>query len=219
MTTSPPPNPADHPPTPSPAAGEPPGGVPGIFQRLDQCQSFPYSKKEYARRAAWGLVRATLFRRSPRRAFRWRAALLRWFGATVGANVYIRPTCDVFHPWLLTTGDWVSLADGVAVYNLGPIRIGSHTTISQGAYLCAGSHDYARPDLPLVRPPITIGSGVWIAAQAFVGPGVTVGDNAVVGARAVVARDVPPGTVVAGNPARVIKARPMPGMPDAAAGA
>jgi putative colanic acid biosynthesis acetyltransferase WcaF len=114
------------------------------------------------------------------------------------------------YPWLLEVGDWVSIADGVTIYNLGRVRIGSHSAISQGSHICAGSHDYARADLPLTRPPITIGAGVWVAADAFVGPGVTVGDNSVVGARAVVTRDVPPGVVVAGNPARVIKQRPMP---------
>jgi putative colanic acid biosynthesis acetyltransferase WcaF len=75
--------------------------------------------------------------------------------------------------------------------------------------VCAGTHDYTKPNLPLERPPIAIGSGVWIAAGAFIGPGVTVGDNTVVGARAVVMSDVEPGVVVAGNPAKVIKQRPM----------
>ena len=113
------------------------------------------------------------------------------------------------HPWLLTLGNNTFVSDDVTVYNLGPVTIGDQTVISQGSYLCAGTHDYTRPDLPLVRSPITIGSGVWICAQAFIGPGVTIGDNSVVGARAVVTRDVPPGVVVAGNPARVIKPREM----------
>jgi putative colanic acid biosynthesis acetyltransferase WcaF len=123
--------------------------------------------------------------------------------------VLIRPTTTIVHPWLLEMGDWSVLADGVTVYNLGPIRIGTHTVISQNTYLCAGTHDYTREDLPLVRPPITIGNGVWVAAAAFIGPGVTIGDNSVVGACAVVARDVPPGVVVAGNPAKIIKNREM----------
>jgi putative colanic acid biosynthesis acetyltransferase WcaF len=63
--------------------------------------------------------------------------------------------------------------------------------------------------LPLLKPPIKVGSGVWIAREAFIGPGVTVHDNAVVGARAVVMKDVPPATVVAGNPAQVVKERAM----------
>ena len=61
--------------------------------------------------------------------------------------------------------------------------------------------------MPLVRKPVAIGHSVWIAAGAFVGPGVTVGDGAVVGARAVAVKDVPAWTVVAGNPARVVKSR------------
>jgi putative colanic acid biosynthesis acetyltransferase WcaF len=48
---------------------------------------------------------------------------------------------------------------------------------------------------------------VWIAAEAFVGPGVSVGDNSVVGARAVVVKDVPPNVVFAGNPAKKISNR------------
>src|SRR5207248_7246530 len=85
----------------------------------------------------------------------------------------------------------------------------SHSVLSQDVYVCAGTHDPSLPLLPLLRPPIRIGSGVWIAAQAFIGPGVTIGDNSVIGARAVVVKDIPPGVVAAGNPARVLKPRPM----------
>jgi putative colanic acid biosynthesis acetyltransferase WcaF len=61
--------------------------------------------------------------------------------------------------------------------------------------------------MELVSAPIRIGDGAWVAARAFVGPGVQVGEGAVVGACAVVTKDVPPWSVVAGNPARVIKPR------------
>ena len=54
---------------------------------------------------------------------------------------------------------------------------------------------------------IVIGDDAWIAAGAFIGPGVTIGAGAVVGARAVVMKDVPPWTVVAGNPAKFISKR------------
>jgi putative colanic acid biosynthesis acetyltransferase WcaF len=135
--------------------------------------------------------------------------LLRWFGAKLGPHCGIRPSTKIFHPWLFEMGDWSMLADGVLVYNLGPVKIGEHSVVSQDAFLCAGTHDYTDPILPLQRPPITIGDGVWIATQAFIGPGVTVGNNSVVGARAVVMKDVEPGVIVAGNPARVIKPREM----------
>jgi putative colanic acid biosynthesis acetyltransferase WcaF len=61
--------------------------------------------------------------------------------------------------------------------------------------------------MPLVKAPIRICADAWICADAFVGPGVTVGDRAIAGARAVVVKDVPPDTIVAGNPARVIGQR------------
>ena len=107
-------------------------------------------------------------------------------------------------------GEHSCLADGVLVYNLGPLSIGDHTVISQRVHICNGSHDYSKSDLPLLRPTSKIGSGVWICADAFIGPGVTIGDNAIVGACAVVTHDVPPMKIVAGNPAVVIRERPRP---------
>jgi putative colanic acid biosynthesis acetyltransferase WcaF len=52
--------------------------------------------------------------------------------------------------------------------------------------------------------PVVISEKAWVAAEAYIGPGVTLGAGAVAGARAVVVRDVPPGMMVVGNPARLI---------------
>jgi putative colanic acid biosynthesis acetyltransferase WcaF len=109
-------------------------------------------------------------------------------------------------------GEYSTLADRVDVYNLGRVSIGDQSVISQGTEICAGTHDYTKPNLPLVRSEISIGSGVWICASAFISPGVTIGDNSIVAARAVVTRDVPPGVIVGGNPAKVLRERPMAGM-------
>lgn len=178
-----------------------------VFQRLDTCAAFPYSKGEYLRRFLWLIVYGLLVRHSPGRLRGWRVFWLRRFGARIASTCNIRPTARVRHPWLLTMGEHSTLADNVEAYNLGPIVIGDHTVISQNAHLCNGTHDYRQPSLPLLRPQMRIGSGVWICADAFIGPGVTIGDNALVGARAVVTGDIPRDVIAAGNPARVIRPR------------
>jgi len=181
----------------------------GPFQQLDTCKGYPYRLSEYARRWAWEWVQRVLIGFSPRRAYRWRRFWLRLFGATLGQAGAIRPDTRIIHPWLLSIGRYSILSDGVTVYNLGHVTIGDHTVVSQDVYICAGTHDYTKPDMPLLRPEITIGHGIWIGAGAFIGPGVNVGNNSVIGARAVVVKDVPAGMVVAGNPARIVKPRDM----------
>lgn len=184
-----------------------------MFQRLDTTARFPYTPGEYARKFLWEWVQRTMIRWSFRRAEGWRRFWLRLFGAHISRTCKIKPTTIIRHPWLLTMGDYSVLAEDVEVYNLGPVEVGDHSVVSHQAYLCAGTHDYTRPDLPLLRPPIRIGRGVWVCTKAFIGPGVTVGDNSIVGAAAVVMRDVPPGVIVQGNPAAVVKPRPMGGAP------
>lgn len=181
-----------------------------VYQRLDEVAGYPYPLRDYVRRLGWTLVQALLIRTSPGRAMAWRRFWLRVFGAKVGKLAGIRPTTRIVHPWLLTLEDYAMLGDGVTVYNLGQVTVGEHSVVSQNVHLCAGTHDYTKPDLPLVRSTITIGRGVWVCADAFIGPGVSIGDNTVVGARSVVVKDVEPGVVIAGNPARVVKQRPMP---------
>jgi putative colanic acid biosynthesis acetyltransferase WcaF len=148
-----------------------------------------------------------LFRFSPRPCFGWRRAVLRCFGASVGRQVHVYGSTRIYFPWNLTVGDWTAIGEDALIYNLGPVTLGQKVTVSHGAHLCAGTHDYRDPQMPLLKPPIRIEDQAWICADAFVGPGVVVGEGAVVGARAVVTRDVAPWTIVAGNPARFAKKR------------
>ena len=161
------------------------------------------------RRLLWSMVQSTLYRYSFHTWSNWRVMLLRQFGAKIGETCTIRRTSSVYYPWLLEMGELGCLGDDVVVYNLGLVRLGARSSLSQEAYICAGTHDYTSLAMPLVTAPITIGADAWICARAFIGPGVTVGEGAVVGACAVVMKDVPPWTVVAGNPARLIKERKM----------
>jgi putative colanic acid biosynthesis acetyltransferase WcaF len=165
-----------------------------------------YSRSEMFRRILWAFGQ-WLFRLSPRPYFGWRRLVLRCFSAKIGAHVNTYPSTRIYFPWNLTVGDWSAIGEEVLIYNLGPVTLGQKVTVSHRAHLCAGTHDYTQPDLPLLKPPIEIKDQAWICADAFVGPNVVIGEGAVVGARAVVTKNVEPWTIVAGNPARFIKKR------------
>lgn len=169
-------------------------------------KSAKYSRKELLLRLVWGMA-IPLFRFSPRTLFAWRSFLLRLFGARVGRQVHVYNTATVYMPWNLVIGDWSCIGEHAYIYNLGMINIGSKTTISHRAHLCAGTHDYESPDLTLVKPPINVADQAWICTDSFLGPGVSIGEGAIVGARAVVTKDVDPWVIVAGNPAKAIKKR------------
>jgi putative colanic acid biosynthesis acetyltransferase WcaF len=178
-------------------------------ERLDVAacrEARPYRNREYIARVLWALT-TPLFRFSPRPLFGWRRLLLRAFGARVGRDAHVYPSARIYLPWMLTLGEQASIGEWALIYNLGPVTIGDRATISHWAHLCAGTHDYRDPALPLLRLPIEIGAQAWVCADAFIGPGRRVGEGAIVGASAVVVSDVPDWQIAAGNPARIIKQR------------
>lgn len=163
----------------------------------------------------WWLVQATLFRGSPQFLYGWRRWLLRRFGARIGEGVIIRPSVRVTYPWKLTIGDHAWIGDDVVLYTLGEITIGAHAVVSQRSYLCTGNHDYTRPSFDIYAKPICVGEHAWLATDVFVAPGVTVGAGTVVGARSSVFRSLPGGVTAVGNPARVVRERPVSEVHDA----
>ena len=162
-------------------------------------------------RVIWNVAWLFLARWTPQRGIRlfntWRIFLLRLFGARIGKKSWVMSSCEIWQPWNLVIGDYVSIAEHVVLYNVDTIAIGNQVVISREAFLCAASHDVTSPIMELTHAPIEIGSEAWIAARAFIVPGVKVGEGAVVAAAAVAAKDVPAWTVVAGNPAKVVKER------------
>lgn len=166
-----------------------------------------WSRKELLGRLIWETLGTLAFRIIPRPFWGARCAVLRAFGADIGANVRVYPTVRMAIPWNISIGNYAAVGDRVTLYSLGRITVGSNVTISQGAHLCAGTHDYRDPTLPLQKVPISVCDGAWICADAFLGPGVTIGELAVVGARATIVRDVAPHAIMAGNPAMQIGER------------
>jgi putative colanic acid biosynthesis acetyltransferase WcaF len=176
----------------------------GTGARAELVPSPPPSLSDKIRRFAWSLVQGTVYRWSPVPLHGWRRMLLRLFGAKVAAGAHPYPDAKVWAPWNLIMERQSCLGPRSICYSAGLVHLGENAVISQGAHLCAATHDHRHPDFTLMIAPIVIESHAWVAAEAFVGPGVTIGTRAVVGARSVAMKDVPPGKVVAGNPATCV---------------
>jgi putative colanic acid biosynthesis acetyltransferase WcaF len=172
---------------------------------LDGGPSFSLSNR--LGRALWNVTWALLASWTPPPLNRWRCFLLRLFGAKIGKGVRFYGSARVWHPANLVLEDGVVVGPGANCYNQGHIYIGYKATVSQGAHLCASSHDVNDYHNQLTLRPIRIEGYAWIAAEGFVGPGVTVGEGAVLGARGVAMRDLVPWTIYRGNPAAEIGKR------------
>lgn len=162
-------------------------------------------------RSAWEIVRMLLFRPTPAPLHAWRRFILRSFGARIGHRVAVYPSALIWAPWNLAIDAGATIGGGAIIYNVDHITVGRYAVISQGAHLCTASHDHDSAGFELVTAPIHIEENAWVAAEAFVGPGVTISKAAVVGARAVVVRSVDERAIVVGNPAKVIRQRPIEG--------
>lgn len=166
-----------------------------------------HSRRNRWARAAWMLVWLCLFRPSPVFCRAWRRMLLRCFGAGIGPGVKVLPSVRIWAPWNLDMAAESCLGAQVDCYNVAPVTLGAHATVSQYSFLCSASHDPSDPNMALVSAPINILQEAWVCADVFVGPGVTVGEGAVVGARSSVFRDLPPWQICHGTPARAVRAR------------
>lgn len=105
-------------------------------------------------------------------------------------------------------GDHTRIGIGNVV--IGPVRIGDHVILAQNIVLSGLNHGYTDPDVPIALQPCSVAEIVveddcWIGANSVITAGVTIGRHSVVAGGSVVTKNVPPYTVVAGNPARPIR--------------
>lgn len=169
-----------------------------------------YSLTIYLYRALWALGKI-FYKLMPNCFWGPRHFILKCYGAKIGKNSKIYSSAKIAFPFNLVVGENTCIGENVNLYNLGYLHIGSNVTISQGAYLCGGTHNYnKRKDalrMPLVKSNILIKDGVWVCAEAFVGPGVTISQNSIIGARSVIFKNVPSESIIVGNPGQIIKKR------------
>jgi putative colanic acid biosynthesis acetyltransferase WcaF len=154
----------------------------------------------------WNLGQWFLFS-SPLPGSVWRIWILRAFGAQVGAGVIIKPRVRVKFPWKLTIGDHVWIGEDVWIDNLASVRVGSNSCISQGAYLCTGSHDWTSRAFDLIARPIEVGERVWLGAMVRLAPGTVAADGCVVTLGSVASGGLKENTIYSGVPAIPTKDR------------
>ncbi|HZZ19803.1 MAG TPA: sugar O-acetyltransferase [Opitutaceae bacterium] len=108
----------------------------------------------------------------------------------------------------IRVGRGVFINQNCTFYDLGGLDIGDNVMIGPNVSLLTASHplEPSQRRTATIGRPIAIGKGAWIAAGATIIGGVTIGENSVVAAGSVVTKDVPPNTLVGGNPAKVIRA-------------
>ncbi|MBV9658045.1 MAG: putative colanic acid biosynthesis acetyltransferase [Verrucomicrobia bacterium] len=177
------------------------------FTHQQSATDSPWTTRERLGLLLWHFVWPLLCAWTPKPLNAWRLLVLRAFGARLHGQPQVHPRARIQIPWNLTLHDRATLGDRANAYSLGPIEIGPRATVAQEAYLCAGTHDFDDPRLPLQTAPIRVEADAFIFARVFVMPGITIGARAIVGAGSVVTKDVPPDAIAVGNPCRVLRSR------------
>jgi len=167
----------------------------------------PWSGSNRFLRVLWEFCWFVFCAWTPKPFNEWRLFWLRVFEAKIDGKPFVHQHARIAIPWNLTLHDHACLGDRTNAYSLGEIEIGARATVAQEAYLCAASHDFQQPGMPLVVAKITIGEDAFVGARAFVMPGVNIGARSVVGACSVVTQDVPENAIAAGNPCKILRAR------------
>jgi putative colanic acid biosynthesis acetyltransferase WcaF len=166
---------------------------------------FPF--KDKLKRYCWAIIWRFFCRWTPNPMHKWRIWILRLFGARIGKKNFIYPTCTIWAPWLLETGDVVAVGPGVEIYNPGGVRLGHHCVISQHAFLCGATHDYNSAEFAYIKKEIVLEDYVWVCAKAIILPGVRCKEGSVLATATVTSKDLDAWTVYAGNPAKAVKMR------------
>ena len=122
-------------------------------------------------------------------------------------GVIIKPHVRVKFPWRLRIGAYSWIGESVWIDNLCNVTIGDNVCISQGVYICTGSHDWSSHGFELITKSISIENNAWICANSSIAPGVNLGRGSILGFSSVATKSLDPWSINSGNPAKLIKYR------------
>lgn len=141
-------------------------------------------------------------------------SILKLLGVKIGKNLKTLPITTIENPKNIQIGDNAWISKNVALYANSGIIIGDDVIIAKDVSIISGDHGHSDKSKKINQQgmrkdaqPIIIGNDVWIGEKAVILKMVKVGDGCVIGAGSIVTKDVPPYSVVAGNPAKIIKQR------------
>ena len=131
----------------------------------------------------------------------------------IGSGTILEPNVWITAPGeariRIGAGSFLNLGVMVAAVEL--VEIGDHCMFANGCFVTDGDHRFDDPDKPVpwqgftTKGPTRVGDNVWCGANVVVTSGVTIGERCVIGSNSVVNRDIPPFSIAAGAPAKVIK--------------
>ena len=161
------------------------------------------------KRGIWFLMNSIFFINPLNPFSSLKTALLRAFGSKIGKGVVVKPNVNIKYPWKMTIGNNVWIGEGVWIDNLAPVFVGDNTSISQGALLLTGSHNYKNSTFDLIVKEIILEDGVWIGAKSIVCPGVTCKSHSVLTVGSVATKNLEPYFIYQGIPAEKKRRRDM----------
>ncbi|PIR62300.1 MAG: acyltransferase [Candidatus Pacebacteria bacterium CG10_big_fil_rev_8_21_14_0_10_42_12] len=140
----------------------------------------------------------------------------RLFGVKIGSGSTIHMLARIYDPRFLSIGKDTIIGERATLdgrrqlpNSRGGLTIGDHVDIASEVMIWTSEHDLRSPGFSAIEEPVTIEDYVFIGPRAIILPGVKIGRGAVVAAGAVVTKDVPPGVIVGGVPAKEIGKRPI----------
>lgn len=183
-------------------------GAPSERERMVAGEMYDPADPELAERRLHCRALTERFNASPSASPAERSSIIRALFGSIEAPFEIEPTFRCDYGFNIHAGKGLFMNFDCVILDVCEVRIGASCFMGPGVHLYTATHPIeagARCAGREFGKPITIGDRVWIGGRSVVLPGVRIGDEAVIGAGSIVTSDVPPRTLVAGNPAREIR--------------
>jgi len=137
----------------------------------------------------------------------WRKFIYLLAGLKIGKNSKIHVFCRFYETKNIIIGEDTIIGEHTVLDGRAKLKIGNHVDIASQVMIYNSEHDINDPEFKAIEEPVEIDDYVFIGPRAIIQPGIKIGKGAIIAAGAVVTKDVLPGKVVGGVPAKIITER------------